>query len=312
MFIMIDIIVASLAPVFLVMALGFVAGLTKDIDNRNIGSLNALVMDFALPAALFTAMAQTPRDAMAEQAGLAFVMLFAMLIIFALTFISETRLFGMDRRESALSALTVSGPNVGSAGLPIVAAVFSRSASVSVAVAVAVAAIVVTPLSLVLLEAARGAGQSIGARVRDALVKPIVIAPVLGLLFSLGGISLPPLVGSALTLVGQGAAGAALFLTGLVLSAQPFRFDANVAAGAAVKNVLQPVIAGALAMLLLTATEARVAVVLTAVPSGAFGVLFAIRYGVPSAQIGAILIASTLASVVTLAAAIILSDLIWV
>ena len=99
---MIDIIVASLALVFLVMALGFVAGLTKDIDNRNIGSLNALVMDFALPAALFTVMAQTPRDAMAEQAGLALVMLLAMLIIFALTFISEICLFGMDRRESAL------------------------------------------------------------------------------------------------------------------------------------------------------------------------------------------------------------------
>ena len=246
---------------------------------------------------------------MAEQAGLAFVMLLAMLIIFALTFISEIRLFGMDRRESALSALTVSGPNVGSAGLPIVAAVFSRS--VSVAVAVAVAAIVVTPLSLVLLEAARGAGQSIVTIVRDALGKPIVIAPVLGLLFSLGGISLPPLADSALTLVGQGAAGAALFLTGLVLSAQPFRFDANVAAGAAVKNVLQPVIAGVLAMLLLTDTEARVAVVLTAVPSGAFGVLFAIRYGVPSARIGAILIVSTLASVVTLAASIIFSGLIW-
>ena len=178
-------------------------------------------------------------------------MLLAMLIIFALTFISEIRLFGMDRRESALSALTVSGPNVGSAGLPIVAAVFSRSVSVSVAVAVAVAAIVVTPLSLVLLEAARGEPGGISVTiVRDALGKPIVIAPVLGLLFSLVGISLPPLADSALTLVGQGAAGAALFLTGLVLSAQPFRFDANVAAGAAVKNVLQPVIAGVLAMLL--------------------------------------------------------------
>jgi len=36
--------------VFFVMILGFVAGpVTKDIDNRNIGSLNALVMDFALP-----------------------------------------------------------------------------------------------------------------------------------------------------------------------------------------------------------------------------------------------------------------------
>jgi len=70
---MIETILASLVPVFFVMILGFAAGLTKDIDNRNIGSLNALVMDFALPAALFTAMAQTPREAMIGQANLALV-----------------------------------------------------------------------------------------------------------------------------------------------------------------------------------------------------------------------------------------------
>jgi malonate transporter and related proteins len=46
---------------------------------------------------------------------------------------------------------------------------------------------------------------------------------------------------------------------------------------------------------------------LTAVPSGAFGVLFAIRYGVASAQIGTMLIASTLLSTLTLTAAILLS-----
>lgn len=45
-------ILASLAPVFLVMAMGYAAGRTKEFDNHNIGSLNALVMDFALPAAL--------------------------------------------------------------------------------------------------------------------------------------------------------------------------------------------------------------------------------------------------------------------
>jgi malonate transporter and related proteins len=308
---MIDTILASLVPVFLVMVLGFVAGLTKDIDNRNIGSLNALVMDFALPSALFTAMAQTPREAMIGQAGLALVLVLAMVTVFALTFLIERRWFGTDPRQSALLALTASGPNVGSAGLPVIAAVFSRSASVSVAVAVAAAAIVVTPLTLVLLEAAGSGKPSVGKIVRGALVKPIVIAPVLGLILSLAGISLPPLLDSALTLVGQGASGAALFLTGLVLSAQPFRFNTNVAVVAAMKNVLQPVLAGALAMPLLEGTEARVAVVLTAVPSGAFGVLFAIGYGVPSAQIGTTLIVSTVASALTLAASIFLSAAIW-
>jgi len=308
---MIETILASLVPVFFVMILGFVAGLTKDIDNRNIGSLNALVMDFALPAALFTAMAQTPREAMIGQANLALVLLLAMLIVFAAAFVIETRVFGTDRRESALSALTASAPNVGSAGLPVIAAVFSRSASVSVAVAVAIAAIVMTPLSLMLLEAAGPGERSVSKIVRGALVKPIVIAPVLGLLLSLGGISLPSLLDSGLTLVGQGASGAALFLTGLVLSAQPFRFNMNVGVGAVLKNIVQPALAGALALLLLQGAEARVAVVLMAVPSGAFGVLFAIRYGVQSAQIGTTLIVSTVASALTLAAAIVLSTAIW-
>jgi malonate transporter and related proteins len=308
---MINSILASLVPVFLVMVLGFVAGLTRDIDNRNIGSLNAMVMDFALPAALFTAMAQTPRAAMIGQARLALVLLAAMLIIYAVAFAMQRRRFGMGQRESALLALTASGPNVGSAGLPVIAAIFSQSASVSVAVAVAVAAIVITPLSLMLLEAAGGSNRSPIAILRGALLKPIVIAPVCGLVASLAGVSLPPLIGSALTLVGQGAAGASLFLTGLVLSAQSFRLNADVGLGVAMKNVFQPVLAGALALLLLDSEEARVAVILTAVPSGAFGVLLAIRYGVPSVQIGTTLIASTISSIVTLGASIILSAQIW-
>jgi malonate transporter and related proteins len=304
---MTETILASLAPVFLVMALGFAAGRTKEFDKHNIGSLNALVMDFALPAALFTAMAQAPREAMIEQAGLALVLLVAMLLVFALTYLVQSRLFGNDRRESALIALTASGPNVGSAGLPIVAALFNKSASISVAVAVAVAAIVLTPISLLLLESAEGGRRDSVAIIGGALIKPIVIAPVLGLLSSLAGLSLPPLLDSTLTLVGQGASGTALFLTGLVLSAQPIRVTTNVGLTAATKNLLQPGLTALLAIPWLDSVDARVAIVLTAVPSGAFGVLFAIRYNVASSQIGSMLIVSTIASSITLTAALLLS-----
>jgi malonate transporter and related proteins len=300
-------ILASLAPVFLVMALGYAAGKTREFDNHNIDSLNSLVMDFALPAALFTAMAQAPRQAMIDQAHLTLVLFMAMLIAFAVTYFVQSRWFGSDRRESALVALTASGPNVGSAGLPIVAALFSKTASISVAVAVAVAAIVLTPLSLLLLESADGKGRSVATIVKGALAKPIVIAPVLGLLSSLAGLSPPLLLESTLTLVGQGASGTALFLTGLVLSAQPVRLSPNVGLVVLVKNVLQPLLAALLAMPLLDSVETRVAVMLTAVPSGAFGVLFAVRYNVESARVGTMLIASTIVSIVTLTTAILLS-----
>jgi malonate transporter and related proteins len=304
---MIDTILASLMPVFLVMALGYLAGLTREVDNRNISSLNALVMDFALPAALFTAMAQAPREAVIDQARLALVLLMAMLIVFALTYAVQIRLFGSGKQESALLALTASGPNVGSAGLPIVAAVFDKSATISVAIAVAVAAIAVTPLTLLLLEAAEGKRRNASTILKGALLKPIVIAPVLGVLSSLVGLSLPTLLDTTLTLVGQGASGAALFLTGLVLSAQPIRLTANVGFATAMKNVLQPSLTALLAMALLDSPAARIAVVLTAIPSGAFGVLFAVHYNVKSTEIGTTLIVSTISSVVTLAVTILIS-----
>ena len=300
-------ILASLAPVFFVMALGYSAGKTREFDTHNTGSLNALVMDYALPAALFTAMAQASRSAMMNQAQLALVLLAAMLIAYGVTYLVQSRWFGGDRRESALIALTASGPNVGSAGLPIVAALFSQSASISVAVAVAAAAIVVTPLSLLILESTGGKAANPITVMKKALLKPIVIAPVLGLLCSLVALPIPPLLESTLILVGQGASGTALFLTGLVLSAQPVRLSANVGLTVAMKNVLQPLLTALLALPLLDGAEARVAVMLMAVPSGAFGVLFAVHYGVASAQIGTMLIASTLLSTVTLTAAILLS-----
>ena len=64
---MLDIILGSTVPVFFVIALGYVAGWTRKIDNRRVAELNALVMDFALPAALFVAMVRTPRDVLLEQ-----------------------------------------------------------------------------------------------------------------------------------------------------------------------------------------------------------------------------------------------------
>ena len=60
----------SIVPVFFVMALGYLAGWTRDIDNHHVAELNALVMDFALPASLFVAMVQTPRAQLQQQSSL--------------------------------------------------------------------------------------------------------------------------------------------------------------------------------------------------------------------------------------------------
>jgi hypothetical protein len=44
----IDVLLNALVPIFAVMGLGYFAGWIRDVDNRHVSELNALVMDFAL------------------------------------------------------------------------------------------------------------------------------------------------------------------------------------------------------------------------------------------------------------------------
>jgi malonate transporter len=64
---MTDVLLDALVPIFAMMALGYVAGWSRDIDNHHVDELNALVMDFALPASLFAATASTSRALLLAQ-----------------------------------------------------------------------------------------------------------------------------------------------------------------------------------------------------------------------------------------------------
>ena len=57
---MIYIIVHALAPIFVIMLLGFWAGKAGMVNNKDVSLLNIFVMDFALPAALFSARYKRP------------------------------------------------------------------------------------------------------------------------------------------------------------------------------------------------------------------------------------------------------------
>ena len=108
--------------------------------------------------------------------------------------------------------------------------------------------------------------------------------------------------------MGVGAGGVALFLTGLILSAQPFKLNRNVAAGTVLKNIVHPLLAAAfVAALAVSPLLGREAIMLSAVPSGFFGILFGLRYGVVSQDAGSTLIASTILSAATIPATILLT-----
>ena len=109
------VIVHALAPIFLIMLLGFWAGKAKMVDNKNVSLLNIFVMDFALPAALFSATVQTPWAGIVAQSPLIVVLTGAMWVTYAAIYFLATGVFKKSPQDAAVLTLTVALPNYAAA-----------------------------------------------------------------------------------------------------------------------------------------------------------------------------------------------------
>ena len=84
-------ILMALVPVFFVLLLGYAAGKFHVVDNLHVDALNALVMDFALPASLFAATASASRVEMIEQVPLFLVLGVTMLLLYLAWYLAASR-----------------------------------------------------------------------------------------------------------------------------------------------------------------------------------------------------------------------------
>ena len=300
----------ALLPVFLGIALGYLGGWTRDLDNKQVSQLNAFVMDFAVPAAIFGTVVQASRTILYQQLPLAAILSLSMLILYLLTYVMARYGYAVPAAAASVQALTTSLPNYASAGLPLIAALLGAGHLVSVAVAIACGSIVVSPITLIILnKTSRTSGRvGIGRAILSTFRKPIVLAPLAAVAFVMAGIRLSEPLTRSVSLIGQAGGGTALFLTGLILSAQKVRLGTSVNIQTLAANVLHPLLAAGLAWAFaVSPLTMREAIVLSALPVGFFGILFGLRFGVASEVVSSTLIASTVLSAATLAAAIYLT-----
>lgn len=276
------VIIHALAPIFVIMLLGFWAGKAGMVDNKNVSLLNIFVMDFALPATLFSATVQTPWAGIVAQSPLVLVLTGAMWITYA------------------------------ALGLPILGSVLGEGASTSLSVAVSIAcgSVLMTPFCLLILERekARAAGENSGSTLAmlpvlmwRSVKKPIVWGPLLGVVLSAIGIKMPDLLLASIKPLGLAATAAALFLTGVILSARKLQLNALIATSTIVKLLVQPFIAWGLVMLLgLHGSIAITAILMIALAAGFFGVVFGNRFGVQSPDAEAVLLLSSVLCILSL------------
>jgi len=294
------------------MLLGFWAGKAGMVNNRDVSLLNIFVMDFALPAALFSATVQTPWSGIVAQSPLIVVLTGAMWITYTAIYLLATRVFKKSPQDAAVLTLTVALPNYAALGLPILGSVLGEGASTSLSVAVSIAcgSVLMTPFCLLILERekARIAGENVGSTLTmlpllmwRSIKKPIVLGPLLGVVLSALGFRMPELVISAIKPLGLAATAAALFLTGVILSARQLKLNAVVGVGTVAKLLIQPFIAWGLVLALgLNGSVAITAILMIALSAGFFGVVFGNRFGVQSPDAEAVLLLSSILCILSL------------
>ena len=310
---MISILAFALIPIFFGLLLGYFAGIRQFVDNRDVRSLVGFVMNFALPCSLFTAIAHTDRAMLRSQGGLVAALGLVYIALFFLTWFIERRIFHTNPADSAVLALTLAFPNATAVGIPLLDALYGPSAAAATAMGIAIGAVTISPFTLAILErsALKDNALSPAAQIRSwswrVVKRPVVWAPALGVIAALMQLPLPDFVNRSLTVMGNATAGAALFLTGLIVSAQRFSLNGRVIAALVAKNLLQPALCLAIAWMIgLSVVETRYAVLIAAIPCGFFGLVFGKGFNSSPLTASSSLIFSYIFGIVTLAGWIVL------
>jgi predicted permease len=300
--------VVALVPVYFGLALGYFAGRLGIVDSKGVTGLNTYLMRYAMPAALFLAAAQMPRQALVLNGKLFLVLALTSLTVFFIGLVVQVKLYRFTPADSAALLLAVASPNFVAVGYPLFLALYGPQGTVPVGVAILCGNLLIVPLTLLLLEAGAAAqsSASILRRYMTAVLKsvsnPIVLGPALGLCLTLAGYTLSPVWTRSFGVFSESVAGVGLFATGLILAGESASFGSNVFSSLLVKLIFQPLLAFVIASFFLhfPVQVVRDAVLLLAGPCGFFGIIFAVAFRARTREAESVLLLSTAASALTL------------
>lgn len=298
----------SLAPVFLLIGAGGVAGRRGWVGTAAVQDLSNLVFLLLIPALLFRTMSQVRLQTLDWRPVVAYFS--AVLPWFAL----QIAWRGFHPRGIVL-ALGGTFSNLVMIGIALVGLAYGQAGVVTLLTLIAVHALILLTIGSVGLELADARGRAGGAAVargrlwraalsavRGSVIHPIPVPIACGLLWGLSGATLPAVVDKPLHLLGQAFGPLALVLVGVSLAGTPWRGHWRDALSVALaKNLVMPVLVGVSAWLWgLRGLPLTVLVVAAGVPIGANVFLFAQRYRVAQAEVTAATGLSTALALLTL------------
>jgi malonate transporter and related proteins len=301
-------VLAALIPVVILIGLGFLAGRKGWIGGAGVKDLSGMVFVVLTPPLLFRTMS-TVRVEQLDFRPIASYFL-AVALVFGATLAAK----GLNRLGAVL-ALAGTFSNTVMIGIPLIGLAYGEAGLVVLFTLIAVHALVLLTAATFVLEAAvlreeaaagrhsdRHVGHTVLLALRNALIHPVPLPIIAGLLFAQTGWVLPAVVDKPLQLMANAFGPLALLLVGATLAGtQVGEQWRGALALTLVKNLALPALVAAAGWALgLTGLALAVMVLAAALPMGANVFLFSQRYKVAEELITASIAVSTGLGLVTL------------
>lgn len=282
------IILYAIVPIIVVMAAGFISGKCGVFDGNDSRKFNKVVLDYALPAALFVSIAQASREMLYKDIKLSLVSAVVIMGCFMAVYYIYKYCFKTNTgADAAVSALISGSPTIGFLGFAVLEPIFGTNPSV--ALVVAIVGIVVNaigiPVGLSLLNASLasqgGKHQSPWKPVIHALEQPVAWAPILAVIWVLIGIPWPAWASPSFDLIAKANASMAVFSAGITLSSIKVVINWQAILGTILKLGLMPAATLLVGLLVgMDPLNLKMLVVANALPPAFSGIIIADEYNV--------------------------------
>ncbi len=284
------VILYAIVPIIVVMLAGYIAGKRNVFSGADAKQFNKVVLDFALPAALFVSIVQASREDLARDATLTIVSTIGIMACFMLVYFVFRYCFKKNTgADAAVSALISGSPTIGFLGFAVLEPIFGTSPSV--ALVVAIVGIVVNaigiPVGLSLMNASlekqnpgsTAKKESAWKPVLHALAQPVAWAPILAVVWVLVGIPWPKELSPSFDLIAKANASMAVFSAGITLSAIKFSLNWQAVLGSIMKMIVMPLVVLVLGLLFhMDPLNLKMLVVAAALPPAFSGIIIADEY----------------------------------
>ncbi len=286
---MLHVILYAIVPIVVVMSAGFISGKRGIFSADDAKKFNKVVLDYALPAALFVSIVQASREDLAKDLKLTLVSLIGIMGCFMLVYFIFKYCFKKNTgADAAVSALISGSPTIGFLGFAVLEPIFGTTPAVALVVAIVgiVANAVGIPVGLSLMNTSLEKQQP-GSTKKDsawkpvlhALKQPVAWAPILGVVLVMCGLQWPDWLSPSFNLIAKANASMAVFSAGITLSAIKFTFNWQVVLGSIMKMVIMPLVILILGLLVgMDAFNLKMLVVSAALPPAFSGIIIADEY----------------------------------